>query len=75
MRVVRLIVALGFCKAHYETFPYFIHFNRLVCSPFMHVVIKFLVLESRLPMHISSLLWPYPVDTETGTAKTLKDSY
>ena len=45
-------------------FHIYIHLDRLVCSPLMHVVIKFLVLESRLRMHISILLWSYPVDTE-----------
>ena len=29
---VHLIVALGLCKGHYETYPYFIYFNRLMCS-------------------------------------------
>ena len=45
-RGVHLIVALGSCKAHYETHPHSIHFNRLVCSPLTEI--QLLVLE---PMH------------------------
>ena len=45
-RGVHLIVSLGFCKVHYETYPHFIYFNRLVRSPLTEM--QFLVLEPRL---------------------------
>ena len=45
-RGINLIVTLGFCKAHYETYAYFIHFNRSMCSPLTEI--QFLILESRL---------------------------
>ena len=40
------ILALGFCKEHCRTDPYFIHFNRLICSPLTET--QFPVLKSRL---------------------------
>ena len=40
---VHLIVALRLCKAHYRTYPYFIHFNRLMCSLWTET--QFLVLN------------------------------
>ena len=40
-RGVHLIVALGFCKAHYEPYPLVINFNRLMCPPLTEI--KFLV--------------------------------
>ena len=52
-RGVHLIVALGFCKAHYETHPYSIHYNWSMCSPLAEI--EFLVLTSRLWMKISRL--------------------
>ena len=61
-RGVLLIAALGFCKAHYSTNPYFIHFNRLMCSPLTET--WFTVLKSRLRKQISILFWAHPVDTE-----------
>ena len=39
-RGVNLIVALGFCKAHYESYPYFIHFNMLMVSPLTEIPFK-----------------------------------
>ena len=43
---IHLIVALGFCKGHYETYQYFIRFKRLMYSPLTEI--QFLVLRSRL---------------------------
>ena len=45
-RGVHLIVALGFCKAHYKTYPYSIHFNRLVCSPLTEIQFQVLGIQA-----------------------------
>ena len=39
LKDVNLFVALEFCNAHYETYPYFIHFNWLVYSPLIEIKI------------------------------------
>ena len=53
-RGVHLIVALGFCNAHYETQPYSIHYSWLMCSPLAEI--EFLVITSRLCVKISRLV-------------------
>ena len=45
-RGVHLIVALGFCWVHYETYPYVIQSNWQMCSPLTET--QFLVLKSML---------------------------
>ena len=52
-RGVHLIVALWVCKAHYNNYLYFIHFNRLVCSSLIEI--QFLVFETRFSIQISRL--------------------
>ena len=53
---------MRFYKAHYETYPYFIHYNRLLSSPFRKN--QFLVLKFRLRMHINRLFGAHTVDTK-----------
>ena len=61
-RGVHSIVALGFCKAHYETYPYFIRFNRLIYSP--------LTETQALNANKYAFSPANPVDTENGTVKS-----
>ena len=45
-RVFHLIVALGFCKVHYESYLDFIHSSLLMCSPLTEI--QFRALKSGL---------------------------
>ena len=60
-RGVHLIVVLKFCKAHYRIYPYFTHFNRLMCSPLTETQLP--ILKPRLRLQISRLFWAHPTDT------------
>ena len=55
-------MALGFCEAHYRTYPYVIYVNRLLCSPLTET--QFLVLNLQALNAYNYTFWAHPVDTE-----------
>ena len=57
-----LIVTLGFCNEHYETYSYFIHFNVWMCSLFDRNAGSSLEIQSLNADEYT--FWAHPVDTE-----------